>query len=183
MELRHVTLSGDGEPTLSPDFLEAVETVVYQRARGPFFKVVLLTNGSGLGTPQVEEALRLLTARDEIWAKLDGGTQAYLDRVNQPGCSIEDMLARILALARRRPVVIQSLFPSLHGAEPPREEIEAYADRLRVLKQAGAQIPLVQIYSATRRAPRPECGHLPLRSLSQIARRVREVSGLQAEVF
>jgi hypothetical protein len=93
------------------------------------------------------------------------------------------MLARILALARRRPVVIQSLFPSLHGAEPPREEIEAYADRLRVLKQSGAQIPLVQIYSATRPVPRPECGHLPLRSLSQIARRVREISGLQAEVF
>lgn len=183
LQLRHVTLSGDGEPTLSPDFLEAVETVVHQRARGPFFKIVLVTNGSGLGNPRVEEALRLLTGRDEIWAKLDGGTQAYLDRVNQPGRSIEDMLARILELARRRPVVIQSLFPSLHGAEPPREEIEAYANRLRVLKQSGAQIPLVQIYSATRPMPRQECGHLSLRSLSQIARRVREVSGLQAEVF
>jgi wyosine [tRNA(Phe)-imidazoG37] synthetase (radical SAM superfamily) len=183
LELRHVALSGDGEPTLSPDFLAAVETVVHLRARGPFFKIVLVTNGSGLGTPQVEEGLRLLTGRDEIWAKLDGGTQAYLDRVNRPGRPIEDVLAHILALARRRPVVIQSLFPSLHGAEPPREEIEAYAHRLRVLKQSGAQIPLVQIYSATRPAPRRESGHLPLRSLSQIARRVREVAGLPAEVF
>lgn len=183
LELQHVTLSGDGEPTLSPYFLEAMETVVHLRTRGPFFKMVLLTNGSGLGTPRVEEGLRLLTARDEVWAKLDGGTQAYLDRVNRPGCSIEEMLARILELGRRRPVVIQSLFASLQGAEPPREEIEAYANRLRVLKQSGAQIPLVQIYSATRPMPRRECGHLPLRSLSQIARRVREVAGLQAEVF
>lgn len=182
LELRHVTLSGEQEPTVSPGFPEAMETVVHLRVRGPFFKTVLLTNGSGLGIPRVEEALGLLTARDEIWVKLDGGTQAYLDLVHAPGCSIEDVLARILELARRRPVVIQSLFPSLNGAEPPREEIEAYADRLRVLKQCGAQIPLVQIYSAMRPLPRRESGHLPLRSLAQIARRVREVTGLRAEV-
>lgn len=183
LQLRHVTLSGDGEPTLCPNFLEAVETVVHVRARGAFFKIVLLTNASGLGTPAVEDGLRLLTAQDEVWAKLDAGTQEYLDRVNQPDCRIEDVLERILGLARRRPVVIQSLFPSVHGAEPPREEIEAYVGRLQALKEAGAQIPLVQVYSATRPMPRPECGHLPLRSLSQIARRVREATGLRAEVF
>lgn len=183
LQLRHVTLSGDGEPTLCPNFLEAVETVVHVRARGPFFKIVLLTNASGLGTEAVEAGLRLLTARDEIWAKLDAGTQEYLERVNRPDCRIEDMLARILDLARRRPVIIQSLFPSIRGAEPPREEIEAYVGRLLALKEAGAQIPLVQVYSATRPMPRPECGHLPLRSLSQIARRVREATGLRAEVF
>lgn len=183
LQLRHVTLSGDGEPTLCPNFLEAVETVVHVRARGPFFKIVLLTNASGLGTEAVEAGLRLLTARDEIWAKLDAGTQDYLERVNRPDCRIEDVLARILDLARRRPVIIQSLFPSIRGAEPPGEEIEAYVARLRALKEAGAQIPLVQVYSATRPMPRPECGHLPLRSLSQIARRVREATGLLAEVF
>lgn len=183
LQLRHVSLSGDGEPTLCPNFLEAVESVVHVRARGPFFKIVLLTNASGLGTPAVEEGLRLLTARDEVWAKLDAGTQEYLDRVNQADCRIEDVLERILGLARRRPVVIQSLFPSVRGAEPPREEIEAYVGRLQTLKEAGAQIPLVQVYSATRPMPRPECGHLSLRCLSQIARRVREVTGLPAEVF
>ncbi|MFM1767873.1 MAG: hypothetical protein RJA22_402 [Verrucomicrobiota bacterium] len=183
LQLRHVTLSGDGEPTLSPDFLAAVEAVVHLRTKGPFFKVVLITNASGLGTPAVEEGLSLLTARDEVWAKLDGGTQGYVDRLNQPGCSLEDLLARILQLARRRPVIIQSLFPSRDGAEPPREEIEAYVERLRVLRESGAQIPLVQIYSATRPVARGECGHLPLRTLSQIARRVRDVTGLRAEVF
>ena len=49
LELRHVSLSGDGEPTLCPNFGEAVEAVVHLRARGrfPFFKLVLLTNASG----------------------------------------------------------------------------------------------------------------------------------------
>jgi hypothetical protein len=82
-----------------------------------------------------------------------------------------------------RPVIIQGLFPSIGGQGPPASEIESYVRRLKELKEAGAQIPLVQIYSATRPTKHPECGHLPLRTLSHIAQRVREVSGLKAEVF
>src|SRR5688572_21126559 len=48
--LKEVALSGDGEPTLCPNFEEAVEAVLHVRAGGavPFFKIVLLTNGTGL---------------------------------------------------------------------------------------------------------------------------------------
>jgi wyosine [tRNA(Phe)-imidazoG37] synthetase (radical SAM superfamily) len=185
LRLQHVALSGDGEPTLCPNFVEAVETVVHVRARGrfPFFKLVLITNTSGLDLPAVEQGLRLLTPRDEVWAKLDAGTQAYMDRVNKPNCTLEKVLANILRFARQRPVIIQSLFPSLNGLEPPESEIEAHVQRLKELKTGGAQISLVQIYSATRPTPHSECGHLPLRTLSRIARRVREVTGLTAEVF
>lgn len=185
IELRHVTLSGDGEPTLSPNFVEAVESVVHLRARRrfPFFKLVLITNASGLDRPEVAAALALFTPRDEVWAKLDAGTQDYMDRVNRPDRPLEMILANILRLARLRPVVIQSLFPSISGEGPPASEIEAYVQRLCELKEAGAQIPLVQIYSATRPAAHLECGHLPLQALSAIAQRVREASGLKAEVF
>jgi wyosine [tRNA(Phe)-imidazoG37] synthetase (radical SAM superfamily) len=185
LELRHVTLSGDGEPTLCPNFVEAVEAVVHLRARGrfPFFKLVLITNASGLDRPKVAEGLRLFTPRDEIWAKLEAGTQEYMNRVNHPDCPLEKILTNILLVARQRPVVIQGLFPSVNGEAPPASEIEAYVQRLRELKDAGAQIPLVQIYSATRPTAQPECGHLPLRALSHIARRVREGSELNAEVF
>lgn len=185
LELRHVALSGDGEPTLCLNFTEAVEALVHLRARRrfPFFKLVLITNGSGLDRTEVMEGLRVLSARDEVWAKLDAGTQDYMNRVNRGNVSLEKVQSNILALARQRPVIIQSLFPSLHGAAPPAPEIEAYVQRLRQLKEAGAHIPLVQIYSATRPTPHSECGHLPLRTLSAIARRVREVTGLKAEVF
>ncbi|MDB6058702.1 MAG: Radical superfamily protein, partial [Verrucomicrobiales bacterium] len=56
LTLRHVALSGDGEPTLSPNFSEAVESVIHVRAKNPFmyFKLVLITNGSGLDTPHVQ---------------------------------------------------------------------------------------------------------------------------------
>ena len=185
LQLRHVTLSGDGEPTFSPHFVEAVQAIVHVRAMGvfPFFKLVLITNATGLDQPQVQEGLKHFTKSDEIWAKLDGGTQEYLNKVDKLDVPLEKILGNILTLARQHPVVIQSLFPSINGEEPPPAEIEQYALRLRDLKNAGAQIPLVQIYSATRPTPNSGCGHLPLRTLSRIAGAVRHIAGLKAEVF
>src|SRR6266542_4520025 len=136
LKLRHVTLSGDGEPTLCPNFVEAIHAVIHVRALGkfPFFKMVLITNASGLNLSAVEEGLRSFTPRDEIWAKLDAGTQEYMDCVNKAECSLEKVLANILLTARRRPVVIQSLFPLLNGQEPRTEEVDQYAQRLKELK-------------------------------------------------
>jgi wyosine [tRNA(Phe)-imidazoG37] synthetase (radical SAM superfamily) len=186
LQLRHVALSGDGEPTLSPQFAEAVQAVVHIRALGgfPFFKIVLLTNGTGLDRSPVQESLKRFTKSDEIWVKLDGGTQEYLDKV----CRLRDVtlgkiLSNILHLARQRPVVIQSLFPAINGEEPSAEDIQQYAHRLKELKSDGAQISLVQIYSANRPTFHAECGHLPLKTLSHISQVVRQVTGLKTEVF
>ena len=183
--LRHVALSGDGEPTLCPVFLDAVETVVHLRARArvPFFKIVLITNASRLEDEQVRAGLRLLTRQDEIWAKLDGGTQAYLDSVNAADVPVETILSGILSVARERPVVIQSLFPELDGNEPSAEEVVAYAERLNGLKAQGAQLSLVQIYSANRPPANITCRHLTLAQLSAIAKKVRQMTGLNVQVF
>ena len=185
LQLRHVALSGDGEPTLSPWFAEALQAVVHVRALSglPFFKLVLLTNATGLDLPHVQQGLKHFTRSDEVWAKLDGGTQAYVNKVNRSAVPLEKILSNILLLGRQRPVVIQSLFPAIGGEEPPLEEIEQYAQRLLELKNAGAQISLVQIYSATRPSPNSESGHLPLKVLSRIVHTVRQTSGLAAEVF
>jgi wyosine [tRNA(Phe)-imidazoG37] synthetase (radical SAM superfamily) len=184
LQLRHVALSGDGEPTLSPKFAEALQAVVHVRALGGYpFKLVLITNGTGLDLPAVQHGVKSLTRSDEIWVKLDGGTQAYLNRVNCSEMPLEKILSNILLLGRQRPVVIQSLFPALDGEEPPLQEIEEYARRLLELKAAGAVIALVQIYSATRPAANSQCGHLPLKVLSRIAQTVRQTAGLKAEVY
>jgi wyosine [tRNA(Phe)-imidazoG37] synthetase (radical SAM superfamily) len=185
LELRHVALSGDGEPTLCPQFAEVLQTVIHIRARGqfPFFKIVLLTNATGLDLPLVESSLKLLTPRDEIWAKLDAGTPAFMERVNRPQVPLKKVLANILRLGRQRPVVIQSLFALLEGQPPPVEEIEPYLERLKELKAGGATIPLVQVYSPYRPMAQARCGHLPLKSLSDIARQIRANTGLNAEVF
>lgn len=185
LELRHVALSGDGEPTLAPNFAEALQEVIHVRAvnTSAFFKIVLITNSVGLDLPQVQQGLDHFTKLDEVWAKLDGGTQAYLDQINRPHARLEKILANILLIARQRPIVIQSLFPAINGEEPPLEEIDHYAKRLLELKDAGARISLVQIYSAARPTTHSECGHLSLKCLSRIAQTVRQVTGLKAEVF
>lgn len=184
LELRHVSLSGDGEPTLCPNFAEAVQAVAHVRARSSlFFKIVLVTNATGLDLAEVQSGLKYFTRDDEIWAKLDAGTQSYMNKVNHPDVPIEKVLANILLVARQRSVVVQSLYPSLNGQEPPPNEIIQYAQRLKELKEAGAQISLVQIYSATRPTPHSGCGHLPLKTLSRIAQTVRQTSGLKVEIF
>lgn len=185
LQLRHVTLSGDGEPTLSPLFTEALQTVAHVRALGrfPFFKIVLVSNASGFDLPEVQRGLELLTRQDEIWAKLDTGAQSWMDVINQSQVPLDKTHSNILLVARNRPVIIQSLFASVDNVDPSADQIEQYALRLRDLKEAGAQIPLVQIYSASRPVHNVRCRHLPLRSLSQIAQTVRRVSSLKTEVF
>ena len=183
LKLKEVAFSGDGEPTLCPKFRDALEAVVHLRTQRQPFKIVVITNTSGLDRPIVQLGLRVLSKHDEIWVKLDAGTQPHMNRINRPGITLKQVLGNIHTLALRRPVVVQSLFPLLDGAEPSDEDVEEYVQRLLELKQGGAQISLVQIYSAHRPPHRPNCAHLPLKTLSNIARRVRQVTGLKAEVF
>lgn len=185
LQVRHVAISGDGEPTLSKHFVDAIEAIIHLRAAGgmPFFKIVVVTNSSALDRPEVQFGLKYLTRMDEIWAKLDGGTPEYLKRLNRTEVSLEKIMDNILQVARSRPVVIQSLFPAIDGQAPSAHEIINYAHRLKELKKAGAEISMVQIYSATRPIPRTGCTHLPLKDLSRIAKTVRQVAGLPAEVY
>lgn len=185
LQLKAIALSGDGEPTLSPNFDQAVEAVLRVRSQLPrFVKIVLISNTAGLFLPHVQPGWRQLALEDEIWLKLDAGSQKYLKRLNQPvDMTLQNVMANILRIGRERPIVIQSLFPLLNQDEPQPEEIDSYIHRLQELMAGGAQISLVQIYSAHRPAQNAGCGHLPLNSLSAIARRVREQTRLRAEVF
>jgi wyosine [tRNA(Phe)-imidazoG37] synthetase (radical SAM superfamily) len=185
LQLREVAISGNGEPTLCPNFEEVVQELVHVRAQAqfPFFKLVLITNASGLQSAGVQAGLGWFTAEDEIWAKLDAGTPEYLRRINRTEVPLEQVLANLRFLGRQRPVIVQSLFALLHDQEPPEEEIQAYVARLAELKAAGVNIPLVQVYSAHRPTASPDCRHLSLKSLSHIAQEVRAGSGWPAEVF
>jgi wyosine [tRNA(Phe)-imidazoG37] synthetase (radical SAM superfamily) len=184
LQLRHVAFSGDGEPTLCPNFAEAVEAVIHVRARKPFafFKVVLITNGTGLESPSVQQSLKYFTSDDEVWIKLDAGTQEYMDKINRSEVPLEKVMSNILLVAHQRPVIIQSLFAQADNHEPPADEIDEYLNRLQELKNGGARIAMVQIYSATRPIFNGGCGHLPLKYLSSIRQRIKAI-GLKAEVF
>ena len=180
-----VLLSGEGEPTLCPNFNEVVETVIHVRARGrhPFFKVVLETNGTGLNRPEVQQGLEHFTLADEIWMKLDAGTEERFQFMSGTDRPLTGLLDRILAVARRRPVVIQSLFSCVGGIPPGRCEISAYLRCLSHLRDQGASIQRVQICSVMHTSGDSVCSHLSLGSLSDIARRVRREVGVDSRVF
>jgi len=40
---------------------------------------VVVTNSTALDRPKVQEGLTLLNREDQVWAKLDGGTQDYFE--------------------------------------------------------------------------------------------------------
>jgi wyosine [tRNA(Phe)-imidazoG37] synthetase (radical SAM superfamily) len=185
LRLRHVAFSGDGEPTLCGRFAQAVQAVVHVRARGlySFFKLVLITNGTWLELERVQEGLQYFIREDEIWIKLDAGTQEYMDRVNRSEVPLDKVLENACRVGRKHPIVVQSLFPLIAEQEPPEEEIDEYIHRLVELKNSGAMISLVQIYSATRPTAYSDCGHIPLQSLAHICRRIKTETGLKAEVF
>lgn len=185
MQLKNIALSGDGEPTLSEHFCEVIEEVsrVREMPQLPLFKLVLITNATGLHLPPVQDGLQRFSRSDEVWVKLDAGTPEYMAQVNKTRIPLDTVLGNILALARRRPVVVQSLFCSISEHGPRESEIDAYLRRLLELKEQGAQISRVQIYSVVREPAHPGCTYLPLSRISQIARRVREETGLPAEAY
>jgi wyosine [tRNA(Phe)-imidazoG37] synthetase (radical SAM superfamily) len=180
-----VAISGEGEPTLCPQFAEAVQAVVHIRAQGrfPFFKMVLMSNATVLDRPAVQAGLRHFLHQDEIWLKLDAGSRQMFETINRSQVPLQRVLQNIRTLGRQRPVVIQSLFPLINGDEPTDEQVTDLVAQLRHLQEEGAMIALVQVYSATRPTARSGCRHLPLKSLSRIAHRVREETGVNVEVF
>ena len=77
-----ITFSGNGEPTLHPDFLGIIEdTCALRDQYCPKAKVSVLSNSTQLGRPDVVKALRLC---DNRILKLDAGTDTMMRRIDLP---------------------------------------------------------------------------------------------------
>ena len=151
--LSDIALSGDGEPTIYARFDEVVAACAEVRRRLGLdaVKLVLISNASMFHHDRVQRSLEILDATGgEIWAKLDTGTEAYYRRVARSAVPWTQILANLAETARRRPIVIQSLFARIRGEPPPPAEQEAYCQRLGEILAAGGQIKLVQIYTVAR---------------------------------
>ncbi len=183
--LNDIAFSGDGEPTLVHAFPPAVRLAINVRHEFGLdeAKIIIITNGSGLARPAVAEALAVLDRHlDEIWAKLDAGTEEYFHAVNRARCTLQHVVDSILSAARVRPIVLQSLFVRIHGEPPSPAEIAAYADRVRWLIDNGGAIALVQIYTVARRTAESFVTPLTAAELASIADHVRPV-GVPVAVF
>jgi wyosine [tRNA(Phe)-imidazoG37] synthetase (radical SAM superfamily) len=184
--LNDIAFSGDGEPTTCPEFLEIVRAVAeIKRRRGlGDVKLVLITNASMFHRPAVRESLTVLDANNgEIWAKLEGGTEAYYRQVDRTSIPFQRVLDNITDAARVRPVVIQALFMRLQGDPPPAEELVAFCDRLNEIKKAGGAIKLVQVYTVARLPTEDYVSPLTDAEVDHIVALVRDKTELAAEPF
>ena len=87
-----ITFSGDGEPTLNPEFPRIIrDTLELRDAFYPAAKVSVLTNATRIGRPEVFEALRLV---DNPILKLDAPTPELAARINRPSgrYSVEEIV-------------------------------------------------------------------------------------------
>jgi wyosine [tRNA(Phe)-imidazoG37] synthetase (radical SAM superfamily) len=184
--LNDIALSGDGEPTLSPSFPEAVDVcAAARRQRGlEAVNIVLITNASLLDQPRVAAALEVLDANGgEIWAKLDAGTEGYYRRVARSAVPWPRILDNLRRTAVARPIVVQTLFARLDGQSPPPEEIEAYCRRLREITAAGGQIKLVQIHTVARPPAEHWVAPLADAEVDAVVDTVRRATGLTVAGF
>lgn len=184
--INDIAFSGNGEPTLSPQFSEAVQIVL--RVRNELgavdVKPVLITNATLLQKPNVSESLDRINANGgEVWAKLDAGTAEYYKLVSRSCVPFETIIANITDAAKRHSIVIQTLFLKIHDELTSETEIRAYIDRLNEVMHQGGQIKLVQLYTVVRGTAEPWVAPLANRQLDEFANRVRNETNLEIETY
>ena len=103
----YLTFSGNGEPTLHPDFPEIVQGVVSLRNKlRPEVKLAILSNSSRVNDPGILSALQLL---DAPMMKLDAGDEKTFRAINHPARSV-DYWKMVKGLKQLNHLMIQSLF-------------------------------------------------------------------------
>ena len=182
-ELRRVAdvaFAGDGEPTAPPEFPAAARAAREARDRlAPGVPLRLLTNATLFHKDRVRAALAEF---DELWCKLDAGTEAYFHLLDGTRLAFRRILDNLLLIARERPIVVQSLFLAIDGVGPDDAEIGAWVERMSDIVARGGRIDHVQVYTVARAPSDPRCGSLATERLEAIAAAGR-AAGLDAAVY
>lgn len=142
-----ITFSGDGEPTLNPDFPEIIDVTISLRDRYfPQAKVSVLSNATRIFREDVFEALRKV---DNPILKIDAPTDVLAARINQPQGEyhVEDVVADLMRFEGN--FVLQTMFlrsPSFDSSSP--EVLDGWMNIVRKLKPRE-----VMVYTLDREAP------------------------------
>lgn len=142
-----ITFSGDGEPTLNPDFPEIIDITISLRDRYfPQAKVSVLSNATRIFREDVFEALRKV---DNPILKIDAPTDVLAARINQPQGEyhVEDVVADLMRFEGN--FVLQTMFlrsPSFDSSSP--EVLDGWMNIVRKLKPRE-----VMVYTLDREAP------------------------------
>ena len=127
-----ITFSGDGEPTLNPEFPRIIDdTLKLRDAYFPSAKVSVLSNATRVHIPEVAAALRRV---DNPILKVDAPTDELVSRINHPapGYSLERVLEALRGFDGD--FVLQTMFlrsPDFDSSSP--EVLDGWMDIVRDL--------------------------------------------------
>lgn len=176
-----ITFSGNGEPTMHPQFEEIVaDTVALRDKYFPKAKIAVLTNATRLNERWVIRALSMV---DDNILKLDSAIKETQMRLNRP-TSRRDNCSRIISNLRqfRNVGIIQTLFTrGMYMGRPvdntTDKEIEALIDAYRTVSPRK-----IQIYSIDRQTPAEHLKKVPIEELNEIAKKITDATGIEVQV-
>ena len=186
--LNDIALSGNGEPTSAKEFPQVVDLI--GKVMTDFdligqIKLVLITNGSLIDRPRVQEGLKKMAPLNgEIWFKLDSATSQGLRRINQTRISPQKHVELLEAAARLCPTWIQTCMFALDGEAPSSEEQSTYLETLRQLVHKKVPLKGVLLYGLARPSMQPAAPRLSSLTeewLKQFADAIR-ATGLDVKV-
>ena len=183
--LQDVAFSGNGEPTLAAEFAESIKLVVDVLRKHSLLgkiKLRLITNGSQLSKPDVQQGLAIMSTHNgEVWFKLDGATNHQFADINGVRVTTKAHLNRLRECAALCPTWIQSCFFGCNGRAPSAAEVDAYVDAIGPLADV---VIGVNLYGIARRSMQPQAdrlGRLPATWFATLAKRLRRC-GLKVAV-
>ena len=179
-KLRDVALSGDGEPTMVPEFETVCEALYRLQSQSKLpFQLTLITNATLLHKTQVRRGIEwLLKKRGAVWAKLDAGTEEWYRKVNLSRIPFESLLKNMEAVGTAFPLTLQTLFHKIHGQGPDEKEIKAYIQRVKSLQKAGVAIPEIQLHTLARKPAADFCDPLSPEELRAIGDEIHQQTGI-----
>lgn len=176
-----ITFSGNGEPTLHPDFEGVINDTI--RLRDQYFpevKISVLSNSTRLGDAGVCRALERV---DNNILKLDSAidsTVRSLDRPVDPAFSIEKTIGRIAAFGKGA-IVQTMLTRGTHNGQVVDNTTEAELDAL-IEAYKRIKPGSIMLYTIDRPTPEGSLRRIPAQELRTAADRITARTGIPVQV-
>lgn len=170
-----LTFSGNGEPTIHPDFLEIVAGVrkLLDHYR-PDARLALLSNSSRISDPSIQEAIRLI---DAPMMKLDAGDEETFQAINQPVKGLHlDTIAE--GLHRFPHLMVQSVLVNGKVSNIRGTAFQNWTETLTSLKPK-----VIHIYSTERPTMSGDVERVSPEKLTRIAVELKEKYDLNVQAF
>lgn len=180
-QLDVITFSGNGEPTLHPEFPAIVDDTLAQRSRYyPEAKVSVLTNSTRIFDPAVAAALKKV---DNNILKLDSAlddTIRVLDRPTSPGFTADKVIESLRQFAGTG--IIQTMM--LRGEWEGRNIDNTTDAEVNALIEAYRRIGPreIMLYSIDRPTPARTLEKIPAEELRAIGQRIHAATGIPVQV-